>query len=223
MSQENSATEKVYEYIMEKIVSNEWKSKTRITSEIQLASDLNVSRISVRHALEKLVALGILEKKRGSGTVVNEIKPSMLLKNLVPIITLSENDVKDILEFRIQFEYGNIKMFMKNCGQEEINKLKNHYEDMKLNYDNPEKYYLYDFYFHQEIAIGTKNPIVISINEILQSILKYNMKQLYHDVGPDIALHYHEQILKAIEKGDTEMASLLMVRHLEEALENLVE
>ena len=107
---------------------------------------------------------------------------------------------------------------MKNCDDDDIAMLKNNYEKMKLSYHDPEEYYLNDFYFHKVIAIGTKNPIVISINEILHSILKYNIKQMYHGVGPDNAIYYHKRILEAIENKDSELASLLMKRHLEDAL-----
>ncbi|MGN7298094.1 FadR/GntR family transcriptional regulator [Ferdinandcohnia sp. SAFN-114] len=220
MTIELSPSEKVYNYIMEKIVSKEWKPKTKIMSENQLSTELNVSRISVREALEKLVAFGILDKKRGSGTVVNELKPSNFLKNLFPIMALSENDLEEILEFRIFFEYGNVHMFMENYDEENVKKLKEYYEKMVDSFDDEEQYHLYDFYFHNVIAKGTNNPIVITISETLYSILKYNIKQLYHDVGPDNAIYYHKVILEAIEKRDVALASLLMRRHLEDALEN---
>ncbi|MCC3358979.1 FadR/GntR family transcriptional regulator [Bacillus sp. REN16] len=221
MTVELSPSEKVYNYIMEKIVSKEWQPKTKIMSENQLSTELNVSRISVREALEKLVAFGILDKKRGSGTIVNEIKPSIFLKNLFPLMALSENDLEEIMEFRIFFEYGNVHMFMENYDEKAVVKLKEYYEKMVENYDDQEQYHLYDFYFHKLIAEGTKNPIARSINETLHSILKFNIKQMYHEVGPDNAIHYHKAILEAIEKRDTALASLLMRRHLEEALENI--
>lgn len=220
MSKEISASEKVYDYIMEKIVSKEWKPKTKISSENQIATELNVSRVSVREALEKLVAFGILDKRRGSGTVVNEIKPALFLKNLFPVLTLSSNEYKEIIEFRIHFEYGNVYMFMDNYDEEKVKELRVYYDKMVENYDNHEEFYLYDYYFHQVIAIGTRNPIVISIFEILHSVLKYNIKELYHDVGPGNAKKYHKAILEAIENKDAQLAALLMKRHLEEALEN---
>jgi GntR family transcriptional regulator, transcriptional repressor for pyruvate dehydrogenase complex len=221
MKVEMSPSEKVYEYIMEKIVSKEWPPRTKIMSENQLATELNVSRISVREALEKLVAFDILDKKRGSGTVVNELKPAIFLKNLFPIMALSENDLEEILAFRIYFETGNVHMFMSNFKEENVQKLKEYYEKMVEYYDDQEQYHLYDYYFHKALAEGTNNPIVISITDTLHSILKYNIKQLYQNVGPDNAIYYHKAILEAIEKRDTPLASLLMRRHLEDALENV--
>lgn len=217
-----NTSEKVYNFIMKKIVSKEWKPKERIMSENQLAEELNVSRVSVREALEKLCAFGILGKKQGFGTVVNEIKPSLLLNDLIPVITLSPKDLEDILNFRIYFEPGNVEMFMKNYDPETVKTLREHYNNMKENYHNPELYVLHDFYFHNTIAMGSKNPIVISLSEILHSILEFNIERLYFDIGPDVALYYHRVILEAIEKKDVVLASLMMKRHLEESLSKLI-
>jgi len=219
MQNENSASTKVYDYIMEKILSKEWKPQTKIMSENQLAAELNVSRISVREALEKLCAFGILVKKQGFGTVVNDITPSILLQNLVPIIVLNQNGIQDIIQFRIHFEIGNIEMFMKNYDEAVVAELRHQYEQMVLNAHNPELFNLYDFHFHNTIALGTKNPIVISISEILNSILKYNITQFFEHVGPEVAIHYHKAILEAIENKDTELACLMMKRHLEVSLQ----
>ncbi|MBP1934853.1 FadR/GntR family transcriptional regulator [Ammoniphilus resinae] len=221
MSNELSTSDKVYDYIMEKIVSKEWKPKMKIMSENQLCNELNVSRISVRHALGKLVALGILSKKQGYGTVVNEMKPSMLFRNLLPIFALNENDIKAALEFRIHFEPSNVIMFMKNCTPSKVAELKEIYEQMKINYNNQEKFYLYDYNFHNYIAKGTNNPIVKSISDIMHSVLQYNVKQMNTNVGSDIAIYYHQAILNAIENQDAELAALLMRRHLEEILSKL--
>lgn len=221
MSNLVSPIEKVYDYTMEKIVSKQWKAGMKIMSENQLAKELDVSRISVRQALEKLVAFGLLVKKQGSGTVVNEIDSSSLFKNLVPILALAENDIQAILQFRVYFEPANVIMFMQNYDDNILTRLKVCYENMVANYDDPEKYHLYDYEFHNLIAKGTKNPIVLGISEILHSILKYNLKQLYQDLGPERAKYYHQQIIYAIENKDGEMASLLMKRHIEEGLNNL--
>ena len=68
MSSRNS--EKVFEYLKEKIMSGEWKDGEQITPEIQLAKELEVGRNAVREAIEKLVGMKVLVKKKGKGTFV---------------------------------------------------------------------------------------------------------------------------------------------------------
>lgn len=216
-----SPNEKVYDYIMNKIISKEWSPGTKIMTENQLAVELEVSRISVREALEKLVAFGLLVKKQGSGTIVSEVKPATLLQSLVPIMTLGESDLATILEFRILFEPANVHLLIQHYDQNIVDQLKETYEQMKMHYEDPSKFYLFDYDFHDLLAKGTKNAMVITISEILTSILKFNIKQMYYDVGPDNAMYYHQAIIEAIEKKDAELAALFMKRHLEEALKKL--
>ncbi|MGL5057854.1 MAG: FadR/GntR family transcriptional regulator [Fusobacteriaceae bacterium] len=69
------ASDKVFEYIEEKIVKGIWKEGDKIESENQLAKELNVSRVSVREAISKMVAMGILLKKKGGGSFVKAKRP----------------------------------------------------------------------------------------------------------------------------------------------------
>lgn len=54
--EDGRTSDKVLEKIQEKIFSGEWKPGQKIMSETKLAEDLNVSRVSVREAIEKLAA-----------------------------------------------------------------------------------------------------------------------------------------------------------------------
>ena len=159
-----SPSEKVYDYIMSKIISKEWMPGQKIMTENQLALELEVSRISVREALEKLVAFGLLVKKQGSGTVVSEVKPTTVLRSLVPIMTLGESDLESILEFRIFFEPSNVLMLIQRYDQDIVDRLKDTYEQMKRHYEDPSEFYLCDYDFHELIAKGTKNAMVITIS-----------------------------------------------------------
>lgn len=58
MSRKNISDE-VFNYIKKNIVNKNWKPGDKITSEIQLAKELEVSRISVREAIGRLVAMNI--------------------------------------------------------------------------------------------------------------------------------------------------------------------
>lgn len=218
MNNKTNASEKVYDFIIDKIKSNEWEPNSKIMSENELCKELNVSRIAVRQAMEKLVALGLLKKKQGAGTFVSNIEASTYMSSLMPMLLLEDDDILSLLEFRIYFEYGNVRMFMKNHDQEDVEKLDYYYDEMKKNTDNLEKFYLADFNFHNVIAKGTKNPIVIKINEILMEILKKHQAVLYKNVGPNIGMEFHESILKAIKAKDGKLAALLMRRHIEAAI-----
>ncbi|NPV43900.1 MAG: FadR family transcriptional regulator [Firmicutes bacterium] len=214
----NSPSEKVYNFIINKIKSKEWQPNSKIMTENELCQELNVSRVAVRQAMEKLVALGLLKKKQGAGTFVTNIEASTYMNSLMPIFLLDDKDMLSLLEFRIYFEYGNVRMFVENHDREDIEKLEYYCNEMKNNVNDIEKFYIADFNFHNTIALGTKNPIVIKISEILIEVLKNHQSILYKSIGPNIGLEYHQDILKAIKANDGKIAAMFMRRHIEAAI-----
>jgi GntR family transcriptional repressor for pyruvate dehydrogenase complex len=67
-----SASEMVCEAIQSQLNSGAWKVGDRLPSESELANQFGVNRLTVRMALQKLNALGVLETRTGSGTYVVE-------------------------------------------------------------------------------------------------------------------------------------------------------
>ena len=65
-----SASDKVVEYIQVKIQAGIWKPGTKISTEVQLQQETGFGKTTVREAVEKLVARGILKKIQGDGTYV---------------------------------------------------------------------------------------------------------------------------------------------------------
>ncbi len=221
MADKVTPSDKVYNYVIERIKSGQWEQGTKIKSELDMVAELEVSRVAVRQALEKLVALGLLIKRKGSGTYVNKVEARTYLNNLMPILLLEGKDIYSVLEFRKYFEYGNISMFIDNYSDEIYDRLEEQYQVMKASVDNPSEFYTADFKYHSLIAEGTKNPIVIKINEILMDILLKHQAILNNEIGPKVGLDYHKRILRAIKEKDKEMATLLMQRHIEAAMEDL--
>lgn len=220
-SSECSQSNKAYEFILEKIKNNEWVPGQKIFTEKELCEELNLSRISVRTALDKLAVLGIIEKRKGAGTFVSEIDLNDIVNNIVPLMALKPTDLLDVLRFRLYFEPANVKEFMKNHSPEDIEALKESFERMKQNIQDNEDFNLADIEFHKIIARGTKNPIVISIYEMLTGILEASLDLSYGKIGAEICVKFHEGIIDAIEQKDKDMATLLMTRHIEENIERV--
>lgn len=213
MTNENTSS-KVYKMIEGKILKREWLPGTKIMSENQMANELNVSRVSVREAIEKLVGLGVLDKKRGEGTFVNELSPSSYLNNLLPMIMLDTDGLIDIIEFRMIVEEGMARQFAHYCTKEDIEELKNCYKIMKENTDNPKVFYEADFDFHMIVAHGSKNSLIIKVMKLMTELLIYHQKVIHEMLGPEGGVKEHKLLLEAFEDRDGEMAALLMRRHL---------
>lgn len=215
----NQASDKVYDYIVEKIKTREWLPEMKIYTEAQLCEELNVSRVAVRQAIEKLVALSILRKVQGSGTYVESFENTSLLG--LPFYANTKNNVINVLEFRKMFDSYNVELFIKKADAEDIKALEKNYKDMKSAVDNVAKFRRLDNEFHNIIAKGTKNPIIIQISNLFTDVFANHQLASYYKLGPENAIEHHGLILEAVKNRSSELASIYSRIHIETSLNHL--
>jgi GntR family transcriptional regulator len=80
--------QQLYTILREEIVNGRWKPGEMMPSETELIEIFDVSRITIRQALEKLVEDGLIYRRRGKGTFV--AKPS-IEQGLNRIISFTED------------------------------------------------------------------------------------------------------------------------------------
>ena len=221
MSSRNS--EKVFEYLKEKIISGEWQDGEHITPEIQLEKVLELGRNAVREAIEKLVGMKVLVKKKGKGTFVQSKVIDLEFNNMFINTMINKDDYLDILEFRKTFEPENIRLFIKNADEKDYKELQTLYKEMLENKDNRDKFSYYDAMFHNLIAKGTKNSIIIKISDILSNIMIGHQKKLNVILGSESGIKEHTLILEAIMEKDEDMAYLFMRKHITRTIKDVLQ
>jgi GntR family transcriptional regulator len=70
-----SATARAVQSLRHLLARESWAAGDRLPSEPALAEELGVSRVTVRAALSKLESEGLVDRRHGSGTYVNSVKP----------------------------------------------------------------------------------------------------------------------------------------------------
>ena len=73
----------IYDMLREKIESGEYAPGDQILTELELSSQLNVSRITVKQAIQKLVNEGLLYRIQGKGTFVSGPRVNRKFRNLL--------------------------------------------------------------------------------------------------------------------------------------------
>lgn len=221
MAYQRNASDIVYDFICSKIRSGEWAPGNKIWTEREIAAHLSISKIAVRSAVGMLVAAGVLRRKQGSGTFVEETAGGVvIMHNPTHVPNLQE--LVEIMQFRLFFEVSNVELFIKNAGKEDYESLQEiHNKLIACNRDS-ENFYRLDFEFHKLLAEGTHNSYISRIYELINDTLQQNLQFLHQIIGPSSALEYHPLIMKYIQKKDMEIAPLLMRRHMEHAIEELM-
>lgn len=211
----------VFNKIKTKIISGEWTPGMKIMSEPQLVKEFGISRVSVREAIEKMVALNVLTKKQGGGTFVSELNASVYLNSLIPMITLEKSDYIDILQYRLMVEVESARLCALKCDELIIKQLEECYEEMLKSIDDMDRFTEKDLEFHRIIARGGGNSLVIKVFEILNDLLSYHQKNLYKTLGPSGGVKEHKYILDAIKDGDEELSVIFIRRHIERTIREL--
>jgi len=209
-------TSQVFEQLKDQIITGKWKPGYKIPSEHQLTEMLNVSRITIREALQALVALDLLEKKRGRGTFVKNSFTESYINSLLPLIQFDHSQAVYMHEYRKIVEIGSIELVVERASQEDIQRLKNILEEMKkYRENNLEKFAFEDLNFHLALSQITKNPIIIRANFVIKDFFRNHMIKIVKAMGTEPGLYYHEKIINAIENRDKKEARQLMKKHLE--------
>ena len=203
MAYTKNATDKVYNFIQNKMEAGEWKTGDRIWTEAKLQKELEVSRVAVRQAIDKMIIQSRLYSIQGSGTYVQSTRNSEEL-NLGLNIDAEYED--------LCIEYGT---------EEDIREIEKYYEIMKQCGEDMEAFYTADYNFHDAIAKGTKKKFIFRISNSLSKILLHNQEKLNFMIGPEVGLEYHAFILKYIKERDVELATLYMQKHMEASIQAL--
>lgn len=208
----------VYDQMREMIFKNVWKSGDRLPSENELAEAFGVSRVTIRQALIKLNASGLIRTRQGEGSFVQELSVGLKLNELLPSIYLSDDSVRDVWEFRMMTEGETAALAAKRATDEDVRLLWNAYEKLKDQRDDLDAYIGNDFHFHRLLTTIVGNKLITQVHYLLRDVLKETMKKITLKIGRENGIEYHRRIIEAVEAHDSEKAKALMNEHLSHAL-----
>lgn len=208
--------DQVYDQMKEQIMTGSWASGERIPSENQLMDIFGVSRGTVRQAIQRLTALGLMETRRGEGSFVKQLGLSNYFLGEVPAVFLNEEEMKEVFAFRLLFECGVAEMAAENATDEEVSRLEKNYQKTLQNIGNFDKYIEVDFAFHYLLGECTHNTLVKQMYKTIEDSLILSMKRATKIVGYEHGKKYHAQILEAVREHDPVAAREAMRHHVKD-------
>ena len=202
----------VHDYLEKKIMLGEYQPGEKIPSEAKLCKELDVSRVSVRSGIEKLIAIGLLTKEKHAGTYVSLPQKGNYLKALTPAL-MHNFDYLEMLELRQALDALSIELCINNINDTVIKELQSLLEEMEA-YKEEDDFFLLDRKFHLTISNYSFNKLLHNINEIMWKVLESNARHQYHSIGNEERILEHKKILDAMINGDRELARIYSIRHL---------
>lgn len=199
-------SEQVFDQLKQQILDGTWVPGQKISSENELASALGVSRITVRQALQKLTVLGLIDTRLGEGSFVREFTPGAYINAMIPAMYLGNSAIEEVFEFRIIGEVEVAGIAALKATEQDVLKLTETVNNMRLNRNNIEMYTKEDFRFHMILAEITGNSLAVRLMELLTDILKTTIQNVTRTIGDEIGLKYHGLILDAVKNHEYENA-----------------
>ncbi len=193
----------------------------KLLPERELAARFQVSRPSLREAIQNLQAKGLIERKQGGGTFVSRHLNKRISDPLLELISTRPETQFDLLEFRHSLE-GMAAFYAALRGQESDHVLLQNTLD-KLNSSEVkadpelEANTLGDFY--TAMAKASQNMVLVQVMQAMRSMMIDNIKQNLAMLrsGARVEGEIAEQrlaILMAIKSGDPESARDASHKHL---------
>lgn len=200
-----SLSDQVFDHLESNILSGKYR-RGQIITELQLCSELGVSRTPIREALRRLFQEHLIEDTP-KGTMVLGITPK---------------DFRDMSEIRLRIEELAVRGFIKNGDADSLKALNEavDFQEFYLERGDIDQLKALDGRFHEIIYAGCGSMILRdTLSPLHKKIQQYRRNALRTPERAALSVREHRGILQAIQQRDADLAAERMKQHIENALQ----
>jgi GntR family transcriptional regulator, transcriptional repressor for pyruvate dehydrogenase complex len=220
-----SLTDKAIEQIRELIQTGALPPGSKLPPEPDLAAQLGLSRNLAREAVKALAVARVLEVRRGDGTYVTSLQPSVLLEGLGGAVELLQGSaaLQDLMETRRLLEPVATALAATRISDDQLAEVKQHLDAMREARDDVEQLNAHDAAFHHAVVAATGNETLLTLLEGIsgRTLRARIWRGLVDDKAAARTLAEHEAIYTALATRDaalSQAAALLHVSNTEQSL-----
>lgn len=212
--------EDVVSQIKTAIETGALKAGEMLPSEEILSRNIGVSRATVREGLRVLSLMGLVETRRGKGTIVTAAGADSFREKFADLRQKSGEHVAHASQVDMLLEPGVAGLAAENATEEDRKKLKQTLDDMETALANGETGEAESLHFHQCLVEAVRNPLLAAIFELtrdvhtrsrtLLAILPQRPRQIFKE---------HYKIYDTVCRGDSRQAKRYMEEHIRKVRE----
>ncbi len=206
-----SVVNRIMDGIIDDIIEGKLSPGDKLPTEPELAALYEAGRNSVREAIKKLEAYGIVYIKRADGTFISENYNQKMLDPMLYSIILQKNSWRDFVELRAVIDIGTLEVIIDGAkpgdSYKELHRILLRMESEFLE-DAPsvEKIMMYDTEFHSHIAKRANNPQLVTITDYITRLTvpsrKKTVRGILENGKEEEFIALHRQMLEIIEKKE---------------------
>jgi GntR family transcriptional regulator, transcriptional repressor for pyruvate dehydrogenase complex len=171
---------KVLDYVKSQVREGNLNIGGRLPSERELSAMLGVSRNSVREAIRTLDIMGVISSQQGAGNYLTGNFENNLVETMSMMFFLNQIDYRQISELRRGLELQALMLAIDHITDPEIDKLQKILA--QLEHETEEINVILDKQLHYNIALASKNTIIINILQALSDLIDQFIYDLRRDI-----------------------------------------
>jgi GntR family transcriptional repressor for pyruvate dehydrogenase complex len=197
------------------ITSGQIPSGDLLPSEAELCRRMGVSRATVREALRKLEAQGLVMSQHGVGVRVVDHTSKVAADSILMLLKRRGVGTRDMLEVRLILEGQGTALAAERATPEDIAAIRDAIDEMARQPRPTSENVRLDLDFHLRVAEASHNLVLIALVDAIRDLL-YEVISLTHSDNPDVGtrIAHHTAVLRGIERHDPEIAAKAMTEHL---------
>ncbi len=199
-----------------------------LPSEIELAAQKGISRLTAREAVKILRSANVVDVRHGSGSFVNPVREWTGVEALVLASTVDATQLaavpRRLIEARRLLEVGVAGLAAQRRSEADLGKLHDALRAMSESHARADvqAFVDADLAFHQALVAASDNVFVTALLEPLRRVLadaRYQTSAV--TLIRAHAIHEHYRILAAMIDGDVDAARAAMVAHMDQTERDL--
>ena len=207
-------SDEIVDQIRNLISQGKLKPGDRLLPERELIREFDVSRPSLREALNSLITMGFLEIK-GKRTYIKSVASESMQNPLSLLIKADTQKLFDLIEVRKAIEAWGAFLAAQRATEEDIKQLANIIEEMKKASEEGQSWEKQDADFHLGIAQATHNTIQTHMMSTIYDLLRESMAKVFKDRAKvKKLLDHHQRIFNAIKNHAPDKAREKTLEHL---------
>lgn len=186
-----------------------------LPSERELAKSYDVSRETVRGALQILTDHGFIKVSQKNRSVVLEgaakkIESSSVLSDIQSYDAISVAETRKVVESAI------LRSAAINISHEDLEKLESMLVYQETVLDDPVAFQISDNEFHTIIYQSCRNPLLTKIAlDVYSYALEYRTTALLEEASTVRSLREHHQLFRSLKNHDPDAAERAIVNHVD--------
>lgn len=205
------------------LLNGSWQAGARLPSERELAAQYGVSRNTVREAIQRLAARGLLQSRHGTGVFVTEQLRTGVASPWGQLIGDHPALRDDILEFRRVLEGATAYFAALRAGPDDVARIRSVLAELEQSRaaDDKTAEASADTRLHEAIALASHNAMFLHLHTSVLSVLREHITihgtglREQGDASSAMLLQQHRTLCDAICSGQPEEARTAMQGHID--------